>query len=412
MSLFNISGIILGLVSLIGYINYRWVKLPDVIGMTAISLIMSVFAVIEGSRLPILQTIAKTIVLSLNFPELIFHGFLGILLFAGSMHVNLSALKEQKIPVILLSTVGVILSTLMVATFSMVLLDFLKIPYSLTACMLFGAIISPTDPIAVLAVLKKVGVPESVETKIVGESLFNDGMAVVLFMSILTISHGGSDFNSHLVLSALLREIVGGLIFGMVAGYIGYRILKDVDSYQLEIITTLAMAIGGYAMAESLHVSAPLAVVVMGLFVGNQGTSIAMPDKTKEHLLPFWALLDELLNLILFALIGLEVMSIVFETKQVVAGLLIIPLVLIARAISVWAPLTITKVFGTISPNTLKIMTWGGLRGGISVALAISLPTIPVKETIITMTYIVVVFSLLVQATTLGRFVKTLSIED
>lgn len=408
MSLFNTAGIILALVAALGYINYRWIKLPDVIGMTAVSLILSVMAVFAGNVFPEINRYAEVVVAHIDFPELVFHGMLGLLLFAGSMHVDLSALKSQKAPVMLLATAGVLISTILVGTGTYLLFEVMGLKVPFLMCLLFGAIISPTDPIAVLAILKKAHAPESLEMKIVGESLFNDGTAVVTFMAILAIMSSGVEPSFTGISLTLLREIGGGITFGLLGGYLGYRMLRDIDSYAVEIVTTLAMAIGGYGLAEVLHVSAPLAVVTMGLFIGNHGVKYGMSEKTRSHLLPFWELLDELLNLVLFALIGLVVVSLVFQPSYLMAGLMTIPMVLLARAASIWIPMFSIGRIRSLTPHAVKLMTWGGLRGGISVAMAISLPQMPGRDAIIAITYIVVVFSLLVQATTLGRLMERL----
>lgn len=407
MTLFTLSGIILAAVSVMGYINYRWVKLPDVIGMTAIGLMLSLVAIAAGTFVPSVRAVADAILSHVVFPEMVFHGLLGLLLFAGGMHVDFAKLNTQKLPVILLATLGVVISTLVVGAgaYALVLAFGMQIP--LSVCLLFGALISPTDPIAVLSIMHKIGTPPSTETKIVGESLFNDGTGVVVFVVILAIVTGTSDPTLVGVATLLFREIVGGVVFGLGVGYIGYRMLRAVDSYAIEVTTTLAMAIGGYALAEALHVSAPLSVVVMGLFIGNHGVKVAMSQKTQDHLLPFWELLDELLNLVLFAMIGIVMISLTFDYTYVVAGMVTIPLVLLARFVSVWIPLTISG--RTLAPHAVKILTWGGLRGGISVALALSLPQVPGRELIIAVTYAVVLFSLLIQATTLGNFVRRLN---
>ena len=275
--------------------------------------------------------------------------------------------------------------------------------------LLFGALISPTDPIAVLGILRKVGVPKTLETKIAGESLFNDGTGVVVFLTLLSVATSGHDVSTSEVLTLLAEEVVGGVVVGLALGSLGVYLLKGIDSYAVEILITLSLATAGYAFAESLHTSAPIAVVLMGLLVGNQGKEYAMSELTRQHLFSFWELIDELLNLLLFGLIGLEVIALSLSVNQMLPGLIAIPIVLLARWVSVGLPVIAMRRFSVFTPNTIKIMTWGGLRGGISVALALSLPQMPGRETIVAATYVVVIFSILVQALTMGRLVRRLN---
>jgi len=275
--------------------------------------------------------------------------------------------------------------------------------------MLFGALISPTDPIAVLGILKTAGVSKSLETKIAGESLFNDGVGVVVFIVILGIATGGHQVSFGGVLELLASEVLGGIIFGLLAGALAFLLLRNVDDYHVEILITLALVTGGYALAHVLHVSGPIAIVVAGLLIGNQGRLLAMSDKTREHLDMFWELVDEILNGVLFVLIGLEVLVLTLSMNYIVSGVFIIPIVLLARFISVGLPVTILRLKREFSPNVVRIMTWGGLRGGISIALALSLPVGLERDTILTSTYIVVVFSILVQGLTISRMVRQVS---
>ena len=411
MSLFHAIGLIVTLVAIFGYLNYRLVRLPDIIGITAIGLVVSIIVAVIGTFDPEVAQWAHRAVAGINFSEVVFHGMLGMLLFAGSLHVNFGDVTREKWVILILATVGVTLSTVIVGAgfyLGAALLD-LHLPF--IYCLLFGALISPTDPIAVLGVLRKVGVPKSLETKIAGESLFNDGTGVVVFLTLLSVATGGHDVSASEVLRLLAQEVLGGVAVGLALGFLGFYLLKGIDSYAVEILITLALATAGYAVAESLHASAPIAVVLMGLLVGNQGKEFAMSEQTRQHLFSFWELADELLNLLLFGLIGLEVIALSLSFKHVLSGLIAIPVVLLARWASVGVPIVAMSRFRVFTPNTIKIMTWGGLRGGISVALALSLPAFSGRETIVGATYIVVIFSILVQALTMGRLVRRLSRE-
>ncbi|MDH5457587.1 MAG: sodium:proton antiporter, partial [Nitrospinota bacterium] len=273
-------------------------------------------------------------------------------------------------------------------------------------CLLFGALISPTDPIAVMAILKTVGAPKELETKIAGESLFNDGVAVVIFIVLLDIAIGTHEPTFVSITVLFLKEAVGGALFGLVAGYGAYRLMRTVDNYQVEVLITLALVFASYAAAEAIHVSAPIAAVAAGLLIGNHGRTMAMSEKTIEHVDLFWELIDEILNGILFVLLGFEILILTFDMSNFKAGLIAIPVVLLARFIGVSLPIWLRKFKREFSPNAIKILTWGGLRGGISVALALSLPASPERELILMMTYVVVVFSILVQGLTIGKLVQ------
>jgi CPA1 family monovalent cation:H+ antiporter len=297
-------------------------------------------------------------------------------------------------------------STFLVGGGAYLLFGWLGLNIPLIDCLLFGSLISPTDPIAVMGILKSAGAPKSLETKIAGESLFNDGVAVVVFLVLLRIAAGGEEVSAAGVLELFLHEAVGGLIFGLVAGWLALKMLCRVDNYQVEVLITLALAGGGYALAEHLHLSAPIAIVIAGLLIGNTGREQAMSDKTIEHLDTFWELVDEILNAVLFVIIGLEVMVVSLAGDYLIAGLLAIPLVLIARVISVGLPIGIMRRFRSFSPGVVTILTWGGLRGGISVAMALSLPEGEPRDILVTVTYVIVVFSILVQGLTLGPVVR------
>jgi len=335
-------------------------------------------------------------------------GMLSFLLFAGALHINLNDLAKQKWVISSLATVGILTSTFIVGGASYFLLNQLGIELSFIYCLLFGALISPTDPIAVLGILKSADAPKTLETKIAGESLFNDGVAVVVFIVLLGIATGGHEISASHILLIFLEEAVGGVVFGFSIGWITYQLLKQVDNYQVEILLTLALVMGGYALASAIHVSGPIAVVVAGLLIGNHGRTFGMSDHTREHLDTFWELIDEILNAVLFVLIGLEVLILPFTTDVLMVSLLLIPLLLIARFISVAIPITLMKKRREFTHGAIRILTWGGLRGGISVALALSLPPGEARDVILAITYVIVVFSIVVQGLTIGKLVRAL----
>ena len=283
------------------------------------------------------------------------------------------------------------------------MLQWLGITVSYIYCLVFGALISPTDPIAVMGILKVVGAPKELETKIAGESLFNDGVGVVVFLVLLGIATGGGEVSTTSILSLFALESIGGILFGLGLGFLGFFMLRGVDNYQVEALVTLALVMGGYVLAEVIHVSAPIAIVVAGLFIGNQGRMLAMSDRTRERLDDFWELVDEILNAVLFLLIGMEILILTFNKQFMIAGLLAIPIVLLARLICVGTPIQIMKRFRTFTPYALTILTWGGLRGGISVALALSIPQGPARDPLLVITYFVVIFSIVVQGLTIKK---------
>jgi CPA1 family monovalent cation:H+ antiporter len=337
------------------------------------------------------------------------HGMLSFLLFAGALHVNLSDLADQKWVIAILATFGVTLSTFLIGGATWYVLNWIGISIPFIYCLLFGSLISPTDPIAVMGILKTAGAPKSLETKIAGESLFNDGVAVVIFLVLLTIATSDTEMTASHVALLFVEEAVGGIIYGMVIGFLTYYMLKNVNNYQVEILITLALVMGGYALASAIHVSAPLAMVVAGLIIGNHGRQFAMSEYTKEHLDTFWELVDEILNAVLFVLIGLELLVLTFIDDYLLASLLMIPIIVVVRFISVGLPIGFLRFKREFSPHVVKILTWGGIRGGVSVALALSIPTGPERELILSLTYVMVIFSIVVQGLTIGKLVRASS---
>jgi CPA1 family monovalent cation:H+ antiporter len=411
MNLFNIIAILITLSAVFSYINHRYIRLPASIGLMLIALLMSLSLIAMNHIGLDLVPRVTSLLESIDFSDTLMHGMLSFLLFAGALHVNINDLAREKWAITLLATFGVLLSTVLVGYTSSWVLGRFGIELPLIYCMLFGALISPTDPIAVLGILKTAAVPNSLETKIAGESLFNDGVGVVVFIVLLGIASGEHQATFGGVIELLVREAVGGILFGLAIGGLSFRMLKNIDNYQVEILITLALVTGGYALAQLLHVSGPITIVIAGLLIGNHGRFLAMSVTTREHLDMFWELVDEILNGVLFVLIGLEVLVLNLSMNYVVAGIFIIPLVLVARFISVGLPVGVLRLKRKFTPNTVRIMTWGGLRGGISIALALSLPAGPERDTILTVTYMVVVFSILVQGLTISRMVQQVPTE-
>jgi len=402
MSTFQILGFVVSLVAVFGYLNHRFIRLPDTVGITAIGIVVSIGAVVAATLQPALGDAVRS-VSQFDFAGVLLHGVLGLLLFAGSLHIDAADIAKEKWLILVLATCGVVASTVIVGAGFFAATGALGLAIPLLPCLLFGALISPTDPVAVLAVLKSVGVPQSLGSRIAGESLFNDGTGVVIFLTLLQISTAPAAIDASTTVLLFLTEVVGGAAFGLAVGHVGFLMLRRVDSHPIEILITLELATGGYALAEALHLSAPIAVVLMGLIVGNRGKREAMSEETRMRLFGFWEVLDELLNLLLFGLIGLAMMAFTFSTLQAAAALCAIVIVLAARLVSVGVPLVLAPRLRPNRRAAITIMTWGGLRGGISIALALSLPAVAGRETIISTTYAVVIFSILVQALTLRR---------
>ncbi len=406
MDILNTAALLISLAALFSYLNYRFVRLPNTIGIMIISLVISLALLLIGKAgwSGLIQH-ANSFLRSIDFHETLMDGMLSFLLFAGALHVNINDLKQQRWVIGILATFGVITSTFIIGTLAWIVLNALNISLPYIYCLLFGALISPTDPIAVLGILKNARVAKTLETKIAGESLFNDGIGVVVFIVIAGIATTGMEPSFGAIGLLFLQEAIGGLVFGLLLGTLVYYALKDVDNYQLEVLITLAVVMGGYALATIMHVSGPIAIVVTGLFVGNHGRSLAMSEKTRVHLDNFWELIDGILNAVLFVLIGLEVLLLSLKTEYFLAALAIIPLVLFARYVSVGTPILLMSRSRRFTPGVVQIMTWGGLRGGISVALALSLPLGAEREVILTLTYAIVIFSIVVQGLTISRMV-------
>lgn len=407
LSPFDAAAILIVLSALLGWVNHRFFKLPGTVAMTLMGAVASILVVIvdalaPGSRV---SSLVNAFLNDIDFHETLMNGMLSFLLFAGALHVDLDHLRRGRWQIASLSTIGVVASVVMVAggLYALSRLTGLDVP--LIWCFVFGAVVSPTDPVAVMGVLKTARAPPTLQATIAGESLFNDGVGVVIFSILLASAVGGDAFSLVHAGELFLIEALGGALLGGLIGWIGYRAMKAVDDYSVEVMVTLAVVMGGYALAHALHVSGPVAMAVAGLIIGNPGVSFAMSDQTKDYVLKFWALIDEVLNAVLFLLIGLEAVVLADRLGLLGLGLLTIPLVLVARALSVGVPLLFWR---DLLPFRLafRIMTWGGLRGGISIALALSLPPGPMKDILVAATYVVVLFSVLVQGGSIGGLVK------
>lgn len=409
LTVLEISAIFLSITALLTYVNHRFIGLPTTIGVMVISIVLSIGAIFLGF-LGFDQLIDYEVSLleQLDFTEVLLDGMLSMLLFAGALHVNISDLKRYKLPIGILACVGTIVSAMLIAAALYFMLPLLGFGLPFLWCLLFGALISPTDPIAVMGILSSAGAPKSIETVIAGESLFNDGIGVVIFVLLLGILSSGDIPTVDYVAHTLAVEAGGGIVFGLVLGAILYYMLKSIDSYQEEVLLTLAGVIGGYALASHWHLSGPLAMVMMGLMVGNRGRAFAMSDKTRHYIDLFWELIDEILNAILFVLIGLEVVMIAYSGNLFIAAGLTIVIALLARFIVVGMT---TKTFRhqlDLPKGAWKVLTWGGLRGGISVALVLQLPVGNERDILLALTYAVVIFSILIQGLSVGKVAKSI----
>ena len=420
MSFFSLVSMLVALAAVASYLNYRYIKLPTTIGVMLVALVASLALVLVGPYTGGVREQAATLVSQIDFNQVVLHGMLAFLLFAGSIQVSLEELAREWLPVALLAIFGMLVSTCIVGGVTWLVLGWLGLGIPFLHALLFGALISPTDPIAVLGIMKSVGAPRRLEVQVAGESLFNDGLAVVVFLVLLQLAGfdggaAGSGTTEPVAIEVgevamlLLEEVGGALVLALTAGMVAYQMLRRVDNYQVEILLTLALAMGLYALADALHLSAPIAVVIAGLFVGNQGRAFAMTEKTREHVDTFWELVDEILNVVLFLLIGLELLVLPIEPGWLVAGVLAIPVVLGARWLSVAAIMGPLSWVKTQAKGAIPVLTWGGLRGGISVAMALSLPANDSRSLVLTLTYFVVVFSILVQGLTVGRVIRMTS---
>ena len=408
-SIFNLLAMLVTLATVFGYINFRWLKLPHTIGIVLIALTVSVTILISDRIFPALEFEAavRGLLIEIDFEETLMKGLLSFLLFAGALHVDLGTLLSRRWAILTMATAGVVISTLIVAALMFFCFKTFGLQIPLGYCLVFGALISPTDPVAVIGILKTVKIPETLKAKISGESLFNDGIGVVLFSVLVALATDGEEtLTAAGVIELLTIEAVGGSLLGLVSGYIAYRAMRTINEHNLEVLITLTLVMGTYGLASQLHMSGPLAVVVAGLFIGNHGKKFAMSDDTRHHIDTFWSLTDEVLNSLLFLAIGFEVVAIELTGNILGVVILAVPIVLLARFAAVSLPVTILGRFRTFTTGAIPVMTWGGIRGGISVALALSLPASEEKPVILAVTYGVVIFSIIVQGLTIERVVR------
>lgn len=408
MELYYSFSVLIVLAAIFSYLNERFLKLPSTIGIMLMAMLVSIALVITGNVFPNLFAGFSGLIANIDFTEILMGAMLNFLLFAGAIHIRLKDLKEQRAPIIVFSTVSVIISTVIVGFLSYYILHFFHLDVPLMQCLVFGALISPTDPIAVLGILKKAGVRKSLETKVAGESLFNDGVSVVVFVVLLELAKGEDvDLSFGSVSWLLAKEVLGGFGMGILLGFIGSRAMQRIDSANVSALITLAIVMGGYLIAQAMHISGPLTMVAAGLVIGNYGKATRISVTTRDYLDKFWELIDEILNAILFLIIGLELLLIPDITKYWLIGLISIVVVLFARFISIWIPTLLIPFKTKFDRQTITILVWGGLRGGVSVALALSIEKDLNKDLFLAITYFIVIFSILVQGLTVGKLTQS-----
>ncbi len=402
---FDAAAVLVVLAATLGYLNYRFVKLPSSIGLTIMGAVSSLAVVGLDHVLPnsTVSTQVVAFIAGIDFQTALMDGMLSFLLFAGALHVDWQEMRRGRWPVLVLSTIGVLLSTALVGGGFFLLTGWVGLNLPLVWCLVFGALISPTDPVAVMSILKRANVSPTLEATVAGESLFNDGVGVVVFAILVTLASGTEPVTPLHALEMFAVEAGGGILLGLAIGWIAFHAMRSIDEYKIEVMISLAVVMGGYALAGWIHVSGPVAMAVAGLLIGNSGVALAMSDITSDYLLKFWSLIDDILNAVLFLLIGLEVVVIPADSRLLLVGLATIPLVLAARAVAVLGPLAAMKPFLSMGPMAPVTLIWGGLRGGISVALVLGLPDGPARSVALAATYIVVLFSVIVQGGTVER---------
>lgn len=412
MDLLNILAILISLTALLAYLNFKFLDWPPSIGLMLMTLVISVVVILVGQLGSFgsgIRSFLENLVSRVQFSTVLLDGMLGFLLFAGALQIDLARLAELKWTVGILATIGVVVSTAIVGVLAWLLFQLFGTQVPLIYCLVFGALIAPTDPISVLRTLKRLRVPWGLEMTVAGESLFNDGVGVVLFTVLLEIATSASTQPGPIVghgALLFLREAGGGVAFGFAVGHLVFLLLRSVDNYRVEVFLTLALVFGGFALAHALSVSGPLAMVVAGLYIGNRGKGAGMSADTVEHLEDFWELIEEFLTAILFALIGFEVMAVTLSGDVILQGLVVVPIVLGARFLTVALPMRIAVRRGRMPNRSTTILVWGGLKGGISVAMALSLPDGSVRDVLVVVTYVVVVFSIVVQGLTIGPLTR------
>ena len=410
MSIFALLSLLVTIGALFSFLSFRVLRLPTSIGTMILSLVAAAALLLSSNYVPWVHAEAQRVVGGIDFNAVVLHGMLSLLLFAGALQLDLRELSREKLPVTTLAIGATALSTIFVAVLFKYGLRLIDIHISTMSALLFGALISPTDPIAVLEMLQRVGAPAALKTHLAGESLFNDGVGAVIFLALVTASAGGSVPSVGGFLLSLTLKAGGAILLGAGLGYLTYRVLLLVDGYRVEVLLTLALAMGGYALADALGVSAPLEVVTAGLLVSGRARHLAMSEVSREHVERFWELVDDMLNVVLFLLLGLELLVLPLQKRYLAAGLLAIPIVLLARWMSVVVPVGVLNLFHKHVPGTVAVLTWGGLRGALAVALALSVPYGQGLERnmLLVTTYVVVVFSILVQGLTISPLLRRL----
>jgi CPA1 family monovalent cation:H+ antiporter len=396
---FDAASILIVLAAVLGYVNFRFLHLPQSVGLTVMGALASLIIVGVDRILPAALVGVKVVAFldGIDFQSTLLNGMLSFLLFAGALHVDWTEMRRGRWPVLILSTVGVVISTLLVGGGLYVILGFFGLSLPLVWCLVFGALISPTDPVAVMAVLGRTTVPPTLQATVAGESLFNDGVGVVIFTIVLRTALGGEAFSLPHALALFAMEAGGGIVLGLSIGWLGYWAMRSIDDYKVEVLISLAMVMGGYTLARWLGISGPVAMAVAGLLIGNRGVAQAMSDQTQDYLLKFWGLINDILNAVLFLLIGLEVVAIPSDLRVLPLALVAIPMALVARAISVLLPLVAMRPLLSLGPLAPVTLIWGGLRGGISVALALGLPAGNERSIVLAATYAIVLFAVIVQ---------------
>jgi CPA1 family monovalent cation:H+ antiporter len=411
MNAFDIAAILITVAAVSGYLNHRLLKLPPTSGTLAVALFSSLLVVSMNAAFPQLEIQGKIAAFlgRIDFNQTLMHGMLSFLLFAGALHLDMEGLQDNKWTIAVLATLGVVISTAIIGGLMWWFFTLIHVGVPLLACLVFGALISPTDPVAVMGLLKELKAPKSLEAQIAGESLFNDGVGVVVFLALGSLAGLSATSENTLAPSAagvllfFVRQVGGGAALGLGLGYIVYRTLMSIDDHPLELLITLALVMFTYASSFRIHVSGPIAVVVAGLLIGNPGRQFAMSERTREHVDAFWSMLDEILNAVLFLLLGLQVFAVPAGPNAILAALFSVVVVLFARLVSVGAPVAAMRLRGRLPRGLVSVLTWSGLRGGISVAMALSLPPFPARDLFLACTYAVVVFSILVQGLTVRR---------
>jgi len=414
MELYYSFSVLIVLASFFSYLNLRYLKLPSTIGIMIIAMLSSIVLVLTGSLFPKTFDHFSTLLQDVDFTEVLMGAMLNFLLFAGAIHINLVDLREQRAPVIIFSTVSVVISTFAVGALVYYITPLFGFQIPFIYALLFGSLISPTDPIAVMGVLKEANVKKSLETKVAGESLFNDGVAVVIFAVILQLAQGSDvDLSITNISWLLIKEAIGGFALGTVLGLGASNAMRKIDDYKVSVLITLSVVMGGYLIAHSIHISGPLTMVAAGIVIGNYGKRTAMSSITKDYLNKFWELIDEILNAILFLFIGFELLIIHNITDYWLIGMCCILIVLFSRFLSIYIPVVLIPFKNKFSSGTIKVLVWGGLRGGVSIALVLSMDEGPYKPLLVGITYFVVVFSIIVQGLTVGKLAKkVLSVEE